>query len=192
MHRYKIRDGAAGGLYGFARDSHGRVKIGYRGTKYTNPQIQPDGAVRSVPITRWTQESTRQLPRQAADVIKGFVQQYLPELLPCPVTTRLCWYTDSFDNHFVIDFVPGVEGLMVATGGSGHAFKFLPNLGKYVVDRIEGNGDDAGLLAHWKWRSLKAGEKVYNSIMEGTQSKRALQRQSLTKDDSLSVQTSSL
>lgn len=148
--------------------------------------------MRSVPITRWTEASTRQLPRQAADVIKGFVQEYIPELLSCPVTTRLCWYTDSFDNHFVVDFVPGVEGLMVATGGSGHAFKFLPNLGKYVVDRIEGQSDGAELLAQWKWRSLKAGEKMYNSIMEGTQSERALQRQPLTKDDSLSVQTSSL
>ncbi|KAK5031947.1 hypothetical protein LTS07_004568 [Exophiala sideris] len=190
--KYKIRDGAAGGLYGFARDSQGRVKIGYRGTKYTNPQTQPDGAVRSVPITRWTRESTRQLPHQAAEVIKGFVQQYLPELLSCPMKSRLCWYTDSFDNHFVIDFLPGTEGLFVATGGSGHGFKFLPNLGKYVVDKIEGKEDEFGFLGKWKWRSLKSGEKAFNSIMEGTRSARALHRQTLTREDSLSTQLSLL
>lgn len=106
--------------------------------------------------------------------------------------TRLCWYTDSFDNHFVIDFVPGMDGVMVATGGSGHGFKFLPNLGKYVVDRIEGKQDDKGFLERWKWRSLKAGEKAFNNIMEGTRSNRALQRQPLTMEDSLKMQRSSL
>jgi sarcosine oxidase/L-pipecolate oxidase len=191
VNRYKIRDGAAGGLYGFARDARGKVKIGYRGTKYTNPQTQADGNVRSVPITRWTHESTRQLPQQSAKVIADFVAQHLPELSDCPVKTRLCWYTDSFDNHFVVDFVPGTEGLMVATGGSGHGFKFLPNLGRYVVDRIEGEADVDGFLQKWQWRNLQKGEKAYNSIMEGTHSQRALRNQVLTKQDSLSPLSSS-
>ncbi|KAF9879324.1 phospholipase c [Colletotrichum karsti] len=132
---YNIRRGAEGGLYGFARDSAGVVKIGYRGTKFTNPQTQADGAARSVPITRWTQETIRKIPAKASRVIRSFVQSHFPELLECDMTTRLCWYTDSFDNHFVIDFVPGVDGLMVATGGSGHGFKFLPNLGEHLRRR---------------------------------------------------------
>ena len=45
--------------------------------------------------------------------------------------TRLCWYTDSLDNSFLIDYVPGYsETLFVASGGSGHGFKFLPVLGE--------------------------------------------------------------
>ncbi|KAJ6157702.1 hypothetical protein N7470_005294 [Penicillium chermesinum] len=187
IRRYKIRDGAAGGLYGFARDPRGKIKIGYRGTKYTNPQIQADGKARSVPITRWTQESTKKLPQQSAGVIRRFVDDYLPELRSCPVKTRLCWYTDTFDNHFVIDF-----GLMVATGGSGHGFKFLPNLGRFVVDRIEGKKDEESLLKSWQWRTLPEGEKPFNSIMEGPHSERALQNQLLTRDDSLGTQKSSL
>lgn len=168
------------------------MKIGYRGTKYTNPQTQADGKSRSVPITRWTQESTRKLPQQSAGVIRHFIEDFLPELLPCPVTTRLCWYTDTFDNHFVIDFVPEFEGLMVATGGSGHGFKFLPNLGGFVVDRIEGRGEDHPLLKFWKWRTLPAGQEAFNSIMEGPQSKRALHNQLLTKEDSLGAPKSNL
>lgn len=101
----------------------------------------------------------------------------MPELLDCAVSSRLCWYTDSYDNHFVIDFVPDKKGLMVATGGSGHGFKFLPNLGEHVVDRIEGREND--FLHYWKWRSRGAEEKPYNSIMEGTDSARALQKQPL-------------
>ncbi len=190
--RYKIRDGAAGGLYGFARDSKGRVKIGYRGTKYTNPQTQADGTVRSVPITRWTAEATRQLPQQAADVIRGFVEKFIPELQSSAMKSRLCWYTDTFDNHFTVDFVPGKDGLMVATGGSGHGFKFLPNLGRFVVDRIEGIEDSAGLLKHWRWRSLAPPQKPLNKLMQGKGNEKSLLRQALTREDSLDGRTSRL
>jgi sarcosine oxidase/L-pipecolate oxidase len=182
----------AGGLYGFARDAQGRVKIGYRGTKYTNPQTQPDGAVRSVPITRWTHESTRQLPQQAANVIRSFIQEYIPELAACTMKSRLCWYTDSFDNHFVVDFIPDTEGLLVASGGSGHGFKFLPNLGRYVVDRIEGKEDDSGFLKKWRWRTLPQGQEAYNKIMQGTKSDKNLQKQTLTREDSLLSRLSNL
>ncbi|KAH7159548.1 FAD dependent oxidoreductase [Dactylonectria estremocensis] len=187
---WDIRNGKNGGLYGFARDANGAVKIGYRGTKYTNPQTQADGASRSVPMTRWTQQSTRQLPLTSARVIKDFVQEYLPELMQCETKTRLCWYTDSFDNHFVIDFVPEIQGLMVATGGSGHGFKFLPNLGKHVVDLVEGKPNNH--LHFWKWRSLASGAKPYNSIMEGVGSGRSLQNQVLTREDGLTKQDSRL
>ncbi|KAM3497230.1 hypothetical protein MY10362_009413 [Beauveria mimosiformis] len=174
---FDIRRGRYGGLYGFARDPDGVVKIGYRGTKFTNPQVQPDGTVRSVAVTRWTQHAIHSVPEIASRTIQKFVREQLPELLDCATTTRLCWYTDSYDNHFVIDFVPQKRGLMVATGGSGHGFKFLPNLGEHVVDRIEGKTN--GFLEDWKWRARDAGVKPYNSIMEGVESDRSLWRQPL-------------
>ena len=166
------------------------MKIGYRGTKFTNPQPQPDGTRRSVPITRWTETPIHQLPQLGANVISRFVQDFLPELIPCEVKTRLCWYTDSYDNHFVMDFIPKIEGVLIATGGSGHGFHFLPNLGKYVVDRIEGKS--GGLLETWRWRKMRSDEKPVNRIMEGFGSKTALQNQELTQNDSLQVAHSKL
>ena len=47
----------------------------------------------------------------------------------------MCWYTDSLDNSFIIDYVPDYnDTLFVASGGSGHGFKFLPVLGKVNFD----------------------------------------------------------
>ncbi|KAF2010109.1 FAD dependent oxidoreductase [Aaosphaeria arxii CBS 175.79] len=157
---FKIGDGPEAGLYGFPVDEHGLLKIGYRGTKYTNPRVQPDGQERSVPITRWSQdEQIRQIPAQAVKVIRMFTNVYLPELADLDIwLTRLCWYTDSFDNQYIIDHVPGQEGLMVVTAGSGHAFKFLPTIGGWS----------------WQWRSLKEGEAPFNKLMEGSKGKRAL------------------
>ncbi|EKG16153.1 FAD dependent oxidoreductase [Macrophomina phaseolina MS6] len=45
-----------------------------------------------------------------------------------------------------------VEGVFVASGGSGHGFKFLPVLGRYIVDCFEGIAS-AELRAKWAFRS---------------------------------------
>ncbi|WFD30865.1 hypothetical protein MSPP1_001889 [Malassezia sp. CBS 17886] len=60
---------------------------------------------------------------------------------------RICWYSDSVDENFVIDVHPAADGLLVASGDSGHAFKvraagacsraqFLPVLGRLVASRL--------------------------------------------------------
>lgn len=187
--QYKVHAGADGNLYGFPIDEKGMMKLGYRGTKYTNPQIQPNGTVHSVPVTRWTAPTTiTGLPETSVHVIRTFLDTYLPELREHGLSitgTRLCWYTDSFDNQFVVDAVPGRSGVMVATGGSGHAFKFLPVIGKYVADRVEGcgagDGGD-GLQQRWQWRELKQGQKPFNALMKGLEDPNALQRVRIVQD----------
>ncbi|KAK1712075.1 FAD dependent oxidoreductase [Colletotrichum lupini] len=170
-----VRDGAEGGLYGFPRDENGWLKIGYRGTKYINPVKQADGKERSVPVTRWssasapsdpndaTNDRLTTIPQQALKVLRLFLAENLPELGAEGIDisfTRVCWYTDSYDNHFVIDHVPDTEeSLMVATGGSGHAFKYLPNIGNWVL---------------WKWRQIGKQEEPYNVLMEGSKGPTAL------------------
>ncbi|KAL0783453.1 hypothetical protein CaCOL14_001359 [Colletotrichum acutatum] len=187
---YKVRDGAEGGLYGFPRDENGWLKIGYRGTKYTNPVTQADGKERSVPVTRWStasapgdpnedsNERLTTIPQQALKVLRLFLAENLPELGAEGIDisfTRVCWYTDSYDNHFVIDHVPDTEeSLMVATGGSGHAFKYLPNIGNWVVDAVEKKGQDQIPPKLWKWRQIGKQEKPYNVLMEGSKGPTAL------------------
>lgn len=53
------------------------------------------------------------------------------------VSTRLCWYADTPHGHWLVGRHPGWDGLFVATGDSGHAFKFLPVLGERVLDVLE-------------------------------------------------------
>jgi sarcosine oxidase/L-pipecolate oxidase len=188
--QYKMRDGADGGLYGFPRDDDGWLKIGYRGTKYTNPVRQVDGKERSVPVTRWSApgEKIKAIPTQALRVIRGFLDEYLPELAAEGIDialTRVCWYTDSFDNHFVIDRLPQTEGLIVATGGSGHAFKYLPIIGNWIVDIIERIGLERPAVKAWRWRELRQGVKASNVLMEGSKGDRALNNVLLSSDADL-------
>lgn len=50
---------------------------------------------------------------------------------------RRCWYTDTPATDFIIDYHPRSQGtLFVASGGSDHAFKFLPVIGDKVTGII--------------------------------------------------------
>lgn len=188
---YKTRGGVDGSLYGFPVDERGIMKLGYRGTKYTNPQIQANTKVRSIPVTKWTSPFITGLPEKSAQVIRGFLDTYMPELRQHGIeisSTRLCWYTDSFDNQFVVDAIPSRPGVMVATGGSGHAFKFLPLIGKFVADRIEGVQSD--MLKRWQWRQLKRGEKPHNELMKGLADENALQKVQMSTEEDLRMDNS--
>ncbi|KAI0593988.1 putative sarcosine oxidase [Biscogniauxia sp. FL1348] len=200
---WDLRGGAAGGVYGFPRDEEGWFKVGYRGSKYTNPLVQGDGRERSTPATRFSPalrdgaqpvgDVLTAFPEQAHKVITDFLDEYLPELAEEGIGisyTRICWYTDSFDNHFVVDRVPETEGLMVATGGSGHAFKYLPNVGNWVVDVIENVDTDRPAIKAWRWRVV-GGEKPVNSLMEGSKGPRALDNVSLLEEAVVSPSSSS-
>lgn len=58
------------------------------------------------------------------ELLHGCLKTAYPELAQLPLeTTRLCWYTDTPDEDWMIDEVPQHPGLFLATGGSGHAFK---------------------------------------------------------------------
>lgn len=194
---YNMRAAGYGGLYGFPRTEEGYFKIGYRGTKYTNPVRHDDGVERSTPVTRWSPaernglvpigEPFTDFSQAAYHVIQAFLTEYLPELRQevIPISkTRLCWYTDTCDNHFVIDRVPGKEGLMVATGGSGHAFKYLPNIGNWVVDIMENVDMDRTAVKAWKWRTL-GNKKPINELMRGSESPNVLRDLPLYKDSDL-------
>lgn len=124
-------------------------------------------------------------------MISKLVETYLPALVEekVPVAmSRLYWYTDFFDNHYLIDRVPGVEGLVCVTGGSGHAFKYLPNIGKWVVSILEGRDQDEPLVNAWKWRLLKEGQTPVNQLMLGRMEDRTPDNTKLIsmEDDGLS------
>jgi glycine/D-amino acid oxidase-like deaminating enzyme len=64
--------------------------------------------------------------------------------------TRVCLYCDSWDGHFWIAHDPDRPGLVLATGDSGHAFKFAPVLGPLVADVVEGRSHP--LQQRFRWR----------------------------------------
>lgn len=62
------------------------------------------------------------------------VRDLLPGLSGAITKSATCLYTNTPDTHFLIDFLPGHEHVIVAAGFSGHGFKFIPIVGKILVD----------------------------------------------------------
>ena len=120
---------------------------------------------------------------------KAYIATTLPELAPLGISaTKLCWYTDSVDNSFLVDRVPGRPGVLVCSGGSGHGFKFLPVLGREVVGILEGGeGGEAAPTVYrdmWRWRdSVARGEERRNGLEEGEDGPRVLGKQRMAGEE---------
>ena len=70
------------------------------------------------------------------EILRSFADQYLPNLGNL-VTAKTCLYTNSKDEHFCIDFLPGHDqDIVFACGFSGHGFKFAPVIGEILADLI--------------------------------------------------------
>ncbi|KAF8891769.1 FAD dependent oxidoreductase [Infundibulicybe gibba] len=80
------------------------------------------------------------IPRPALNELRIGLREIYPDLAGKPFSaTRLCWYNDSPDGNWVIGRYPGDPSLMLATAGSGHAYKFLPVIGRLVADAVDGS-----------------------------------------------------
>lgn len=122
------------GFYGFCANE-GVVKVAYHGAGEAR---DPDAA--------------RALADGTEARFRDFLAGAVPALATAPIVgSRICLYADSVDGDPWIDRVPGVEGLTVACGGSGHGFKLAPLLGDWIADAVE----TGTAPARFRWRALR-------------------------------------
>ncbi|KAG8170254.1 hypothetical protein KVR01_000999 [Diaporthe batatas] len=142
----------AGGTLKVARHSYG----------YLNPTPTPAsaGGMMSAPSTHLTSPPTTSIPESDRAALRAAMCELVPSL-PALRTrpfreTRLCWYTDTVDGDFIIDYHPDYRGLFLATGGSGHGFKFLPVIGDRIAQTMLG---DCPAAFRGKWAFRKDGSE---------------------------------
>jgi sarcosine oxidase len=69
------------------------------------------------------------------DKIRVFTRKYLPAIGDgALVSTRICLYTMTPDEHFIIDQHPAYSHIIIAAGFSGHGFKFSTGIGSILCD----------------------------------------------------------
>lgn len=143
---------------------HELLKVARHGYGYANPRLIPhahpdpqlSGASHGETIETSTpptdSSASGTIPAEGADACRAALREIMPSLASRPFSkTRICWYTDTPSGDFIVTYHPDLEGLFLATGGSGHAFKFLPVIGEKVADGVEGLLE--GELRHlWRWR----------------------------------------
>jgi sarcosine oxidase len=80
--------------------------------------------------------------------LREFTERHFPDAAGPTMTLKTCMFTNSPDEHFVIDIHPEHAQVVVAAGFSGHGFKFASVIGEILADlAIEGSTrHDIGLL----------------------------------------------
>jgi glycine/D-amino acid oxidase-like deaminating enzyme len=124
------------GWYGFPALDDGTLKLANHG-----------------PGKRQPAEAPREVDEGSEEKFRTFLRRALPGVSDAPViSNRLCMYCDTWDGDFLIDHDPDRPGLMVATGGSGHGFKFAPMLGPIIADVVEGKPNPFSHRFSWRAR----------------------------------------
>ena len=72
-------------------------------------------------------------PRDEA-VLREFVERYCPDAAGPTMALKVCLFTNSPDEHFIIDLFPGAPDVAIAAGFSGHGFKFCSVIGEIMAD----------------------------------------------------------
>ncbi|EEP82478.1 conserved hypothetical protein [Uncinocarpus reesii 1704] len=130
------------------------LKIARHAYGYRNPKRFPNPSSNKGTIEASLPENGLPIPPEGEHACRTALREMLPAFANRPfVKTRICWYSDTPRGDFLITHHPSFNSLFLATGGSGHAFKFLPVIGDKVVDALEGKLDPE-LKELWSWPEL--------------------------------------
>src|SRR5262245_46709758 len=107
------------GFYGFPIHSVPGMKIG----KYhhRHEAVDPD-------------TMDRQPNRDDEEVLREGIRRYFPDADGPTMSMKTCLFTNTRDEHFVIDFLDNDPRVAVAAGFSGHGFKFCSVVGEILAD----------------------------------------------------------
>jgi glycine/D-amino acid oxidase-like deaminating enzyme len=68
--------------------------------------------------------------------IRWYLRRHLPGADGPMEAAKVCLYTNTPDDHFVIDRHPAHPRVLIAGGFSGHGFKFAPVVGEVIADLV--------------------------------------------------------
>ncbi len=67
-------------------------------------------------------------------LLRDGIERYLPAANGPLLSAKVCIFTNTPDEHFIIDRYPGVPQVILASPCSGHGFKFASAIGEALAD----------------------------------------------------------
>ena len=87
----------------------------------------------------------REIRPEEADEVLEFLKWAMPDHYGPVTSSGVCMYTNTPDEHFLIDRHPEHPGVLIASPCSGHGFKFSPAIGEALADMTDGKSPRFGL-----------------------------------------------
>lgn len=93
-----------------------------------------------------------QIPLHSESNIRLFLHETMPHLSTRPFTfARMCWCADTPNRDFLITRHPEYARLTLGVGASGHGYKYIPVIGKYIVQAMQ-EKLEPNMQYTWRWR----------------------------------------
>ena len=151
-------------------DTNGAVETNYtNGVNGANGYTNRHSKVQvSMPRTK-LDDPNLWVPQEGEEACRKALSEMIPSLADRAFSkSKICWYTDTPTADFIITYHPDYssKSLFMATGGSGHGFKFLPVLGEKIADCVEGRCPEE-FKQKWKWPENKVDEVVTHDGSRG-------------------------
>jgi sarcosine oxidase len=70
-------------------------------------------------------------------LLRTFAAKYFPEGAGPTLALQTCLFTNTPDEHFILDFAAGFSRVIVGSPCSGHGFKFSSVIGEILADLVE-------------------------------------------------------
>jgi sarcosine oxidase len=91
-------------------------------------------------------------------VLRAFAERYFPEGTGPTVALKACLFTNTPDEHFILDRHPRHPQVAVAAGFSGHGYKFCSVVGEIMAD-LTIDGKTRHDIDLFRWERFGAEEK---------------------------------
>lgn len=85
------------------------------------------------------------------DAVRAALRRFMPAADGAARASEVCLYTNTPDEHFLIDRHPGEPRVLVASPCSGHGFKFAPVVAEILSDLVQDKPPRYD-LALFRWR----------------------------------------
>lgn len=81
-------------------------------------------------------DKVHRTPRAADEkALIRFLNEFIPDGYQNTLVMKTCLYTKTSDEHFIVDFLPDYDkDVVIATGFSGHGFKFVSVIGEVLAE----------------------------------------------------------
>jgi len=111
-----------GHYYGFPEFGVPGFKVGRYHHRYEN--VDPD-------------TMSREADSEDERLLRDFAAQYFPTGAGPTLALRTCLFTNTPDEHFILDFHPDTNRVVLGSPCSGHGFKFSSVVGEIIADLVD-------------------------------------------------------
>ncbi len=112
------------------------------GRYYGFPEYNPSAATPGMKFGRWHhREETcdpdtvdRATYPEDENLLRQFAERYFPDGAGETLRMSACMFTNTRDEHFILDTLPAAPQVSIAAGFSGHGFKMASVIGEIMAD----------------------------------------------------------